>query len=393
MLKKKYKSMLIALLIVTLLCSGCGTISNLQRNDGAYSDMESKMEEIDEIVDQFYLDEKDEDEVESFIYKGMMAGLGDPYSTYYTKEEYKELVESTSGVYCGIGVSVTQDTKTGDIIIVTPFKTGPAYDQGVQAGDVITKVEGEDVEGQEINSVVAKMKGEEHTKVKITVYRASTKKFLDFEIERREIEIPSVDYKMLDNHMGYIEVSSFDEVTSKQFEKAIKNLEKQGMEGLIVDLRNNPGGLINVVVDMCDVIIKKGTVVYTEDKNKKRTNFDAKSSDEFSKPMVVLVNENSASAAEIFTGCMRDYKKATIVGTNTYGKGVVQRIFQLKDGSAIKLTIASYFTPNGDNIHKVGIKPDVEVELDEKLATKAVLEPEEDNQLQKAIEVLKEKMK
>ena len=237
------------------------------------------------------------------------------------------------------------------------------------------------------------MKGEEHTKVKITVYRASTKKFLDFEIERREIEIPSVDYKMLDNHMGYIEVSSFDEVTSKQFEKAIKNLEKQGMEGLIVDLRNNPGGLINVVVDMCDVIIKKGTVVYTEDKNKKRTNFDAKSSDEFSKPMVVLVNENSASAAEIFTGCMRDYKKATIVGTNTYGKGVVQRIFQLKDGSAIKLTIASYFTPNGDNIHKVGIKPDVEVELDEKLATKAVLEPEEDNQLQKAIEVLKEKMK
>lgn len=347
-----------------------------------------KVKKIEALINHYYLEEVNEEALADGIYKGILQSLGDPYSTYYTKDEYKALMESSSGVYCGIGATVTQDVTTGIISIVTPFVTGPAYEAGLLPGDIIYKVAGKEVTGLDLTEVVSRIKGEEGTNAEITIIREGESEPLDFSIPRRVVEVPTITYEMLDGKIGYIAISEFDEVTAQQFKDALNQLDKQGQKGLIIDIRNNPGGLLDTVVDMLNRMLPKGLIVYTEDKygNREEKKSDAK--EEFNKPLAVLINGNSASASEIFAGAIQDYDKGTIIGTTSFGKGIVQSIIPLQDGTAIKVTVSKYFTPKGQDIHGVGIKPDVTVELNDKLKKKVVIKKEEDNQLQKAIEII-----
>lgn len=352
-----------------------------------------KVKKIEALINHYYLEEVNEEALADGIYKGILQSLGDPYSTYYTKDEYKALMESSSGVYCGIGATVTQDVTTGIISIVTPFVTGPAYEAGLLPGDIIYKVAGKEVTGLDLTEVVSRIKGEEGTNAEITIIREGESEPLDFSIPRRVVEVPTITYEMLDGKIGYIAISEFDEVTAQQFKDALNQLDKQGQKGLIIDIRNNPGGLLDTVVDMLNRMLPKGLIVYTEDKygNREEKKSDAK--EEFNKPLAVLINGNSASASEIFAGAIQDYDKGTIIGTTSFGKGIVQSIIPLQDGTAIKVTVSKYFTPKGQDIHGVGIKPDVTVELNDKLKKKVVIKKEEDNQLQKAIEIISKEIK
>jgi carboxyl-terminal processing protease len=349
----------------------------------------SKLQEIRTLIDRYYLEDVDDDELEAYTYKGLVAGLGDPYSAYYTKEEYEEVVESNQGIFSGIGAVLQKDTDTGAVQVVRTIKGGPAEKAGVKSGDILYKIEGEEISSDEdLSSVVSKVKGEEGTTVKLTFLRDG--KEMDYDIKRKRIETPTVEYEMLADSIGYIQITEFDEITVDQFEEAMTALKNKGMKKLVIDLRDNPGGLLTSVVQIADMILPKGMIVYTEDKNGKKEEYKATSEESFDQPIAVLINENSASASEILAGAIQDYKAGTLVGTTSYGKGIVQNIMKLSDGSALKLTISSYYTPNGRNIHKKGIDPDVEVELDESLKDKSEIEKEEDNQLQQAIKVLKD---
>ena len=319
-----------------------------------------------------------------------MAGIGDPYSNYYTKEEYNALKESSSGIYFGIGASVSQDVKTGIITIVKPFVSSPAYEVGLLPGDVLYKVDNEEVTGEDLTEVVSKIKGPEGSSAELTIIREGNTKELEFSVPRRQIEVPTIEYTMLEDQIGYISISEFDEVTVEQFKNAIDYLDNQGQRGLIVDVRNNPGGLLDSVSKMLDRLLPEGLIVYTEDKYGNREEIKSDGKEFFDKPMIVLTNGNSASASEIFAGAIQDYEIGKIVGTTTFGKGIVQSIFPLNDETAVKVTVSKYFTPKGRDIHEVGIAPDVEVELNEELKQQVVIEKEEDNQLQTGIEVLEE---
>lgn len=365
---------------------------NENGTDDYYEHIVQKLSVLQMLVDTYYLDDADKDELETGIYKGFISSLNDPYSTYFTKEEYANLLESSSGVYYGIGAVVSQDVKTGIIRVVKPYKDTPAYKAGLLPDDIIYKVEGEEVTGKDLTEVVSKMKGAQGTKVKITIIRDGVEDPIDLTIERQKINIPTIDYKMLKDNIGYIQIVEFDEITISQFNSAIKDLEKMGMEGLIIDVRDNPGGLLESVVSILDRLLPKCLLVYTEDKNKERTDKYAEKPDQFSKPMAVLINDESASASEIFAGALQDYKKATIVGTTSFGKGIVQQVIPLTDGTAVKLTISKYFTPKGRNIHGTGIVPDVEVELADDLKQMVTVPLDKDNQVQKAIEILKEQI-
>lgn len=387
-MKNKAIKIVSIILIVTVLFGGgfaVGTVSSvikMSSSTDSESRVKTKIEFLNQIIDKYYLDyndNKDDTKIEEGIYKGMLSGLGDPYTQYYTKDEYQELIESTSGSYCGIGVIVSQNTDTGVITAIRVFEDAPGEKAGVKADDIIYKVEDEEVTGTDINEVVSKMKGEKGTKVKITLYRPSTSKYIDVEIQRDEIDVPTVETKMLDNNIGYMEILEFDEVTYKQFEDGLKELKEQGMESIIFDVRDNPGGMYETVVKMLDDILPEGVIVYTEDKDGNR---EEKKSDKdcLDIPIVVLQNENSASASEIFAGAIKDFGAGTIVGTTSFGKGIVQNILPLRDGSAIKITVQRYFTPSGINIQGTGIEPDVEAEENS--------ETERDDQLQTAIDTL-----
>lgn len=353
-------------------------------------DTNDKLETIEKLIDKNFYFEDDDQSKQDGIIKGYMEGLDDPYSIYYTEEEYASFMEDTEGEYVGVGVQVSQNADTKVITVVKVFD-GPAKEAGIQENDIITKVNGEDISAQDIDTVVDKIRGEEGTEVTITVYRASDAKDHDYTMPRQKVENPTVEYEMLDGNIGYVQVSSFYEVTAEQYIAAVKDLESQGMEGLIVDLRDNGGGLLDIAVEMLDFMLPAGKIVYTEDKDGNVTSeYNSDDKQQFTKPLAVLVNGYSASASEIFAGAIKDYGTGTLVGENTYGKGIVQRMFPLEDGSAIKLTIAKYFTPKGNDIHKVGIKPDVEVELDVEAYRES--EGEKDNQLQAAVDTILEKL-
>lgn len=382
---RKMNGIFVFLLIMAVLISGC----SLGSRHSEQAKIDTKMGVISSYIDKYFLDDVDQSNIEEYIYKGMMAGLEDPYAAYYTKDEYEEVQRSNNGVYSGIGVLVSQNITTMEITIVKVFKGGPAADAGVLPGDRIVKVNGEDCTSSDVSDVVAKMKGKEGTTVEVTFYRSDESKNLDFTLERRDVEVPTVEFQMLPDQIGYIAVSEFDEVTANQFSDAIWALEKDGMKSLIIDMRNNPGGLVNVAVKMLDQILPNELFVYTEDKNGKRFEYKGTDNQELNLPMAVLINGNSASASEIFAGAIKDYEAGTLVGMKSYGKGIVQQIFPLDDGSALKLTTAKYFTPKGNNIHKIGIEPDVEIDLTAKQKKQAVIPIDEDVQVQKAVSVLK----
>lgn len=345
-----------------------------------------KIETIEELIAQTYLysDDIDPDGLQQWLIKGYVQGLLDPYSVYYDVEETKALFESTSGEFGGIGVAITQNVDTKIITFNTVYANSPGEKAGLKSGDILYKVDGQDITGQDLDTVVSKIRGEKGTKVEITVYRGDNLEEYTCTVTRDIIEVVTVAYEMKEDHIGYIQVSGFEQVTYHQFEEAIQALNDQGMKKLIIDLRNNPGGNLSTVCDMVDLILPEGTIVYTQDKHNVREVFSSDEEHQMDIPLVVLVNGNSASASEIFAGAIQDYKAGTLIGTTTFGKGIVQNIFSLGDGTALKLTTSEYFTPNGRNIHGIGIKPDIEVEYEYDAEN-----PTADNQLQAAIQHLK----
>ncbi|WP_302239599.1 S41 family peptidase [Clostridium sp.] len=360
-----------------------------------FENVTKKLEQIQDIIDKKYLFEEkiDTSEEEAGIYQGFLSGLNDPYAVYYTPDELTSFLDETNGSYCGIGALVSQNVQTGVSTIVRVFEGSPAEEAGILPGDALYKVDGIEVIGMDLSLLVNNyVKGEEGSQLTITVYRENSGEYKDITLTRRPIDVQTVSGKMLDEEIGYISVAEFDRVTADQFKSKIEELQGEGMKRLIIDLRNNPGGEVTTVVSMADYILKDGGRILTV-ANKKGTEetYDAEDGHSLEIPMVVLVNGNSASASEVFTGAMKDYGVATIVGTKTFGKGIVQTLMPLSDGSAIKLTTDHYYTPNGNDIHGKGIEPDLEVELDEEAAQEVVIPEEKDNQLQKAVEVVKGK--
>ena len=381
---------------ISALDSNTDEINSTDTTTGAAIDWDKvsrKSNQLYNTIDDYYLNEIDNNKIQDGIYKGMVDSLGDQYTVYYTADEYKQFTTASSGTYCGIGVTVSQNVTTGAITIVKTFKKGSGAEEGMLPGDMIYKIEGKKIEGLELSKVVSQIKGEEGTFVKVTVLRNG--KEIEFNLERRKLEVDTVTSRMEEKDgkkIGYIAVSEFDEVTASQFKSALKELEKEGMQGLVIDLRDNPGGLLDVTCEMLDRMIKKGILVYTVDKNGKRVDEEATDNLSFDKPVAILVNGNSASASEVFSGAMKDYKAATLVGTNTFGKGIVQSIVPFEDGTAMKVTVSKYYTPNGVNIHGTGIKPDVVEELNKEALKDGKLERKEDNQLDKALDVVVKKM-
>lgn len=354
------------------------------------SDSIKKVKGIEALIDQYYLEETDHEAMESYLYKGLVAGLGDPYSGYYTPEELKSVNESTEGEYRGIGVVMQQDVTTGEVTATRCYEGAPGAEAGMLPGDIIYKVNGETTADKELSEVVKSIKSSDSETVNLEIIREGNSEHLNLDIQLRPVEIPMIAYEMLEDHIGYIQIYEFAEVTAPQYLAAYEELENQGMERLIVDLRNNPGGLLTSVCSVLDHILPEGLVVYTEDKYGDRKEYTCDGKNELQIPLAVLVNGNSASASEIFAGAVQDYGIGKLVGTTTYGKGIVQQIIPLKDGSAVKLTISKYYTPKGRSIHETGLEPDVEIDLEESLKQKVTVEKNEDNQLQKAIEVLQE---
>ncbi len=356
------------------------------------SDFDKKMDTILQYMDYYYNGEIDMDAMYDAMLHAAVSSLGDPYSVYYSPEEYSALLESSSGVYSGIGATISQDMTTKAMTIVTPFTNSPAYNAGLCSGDQIVGVDGESVIGEDLSDVVTKIKGLEGTTVNITILRDGEE--ITFTVTRARIEVEFVSYKMLDDKIGYILVSEFEETTAEQFSAAIADLQKKGMKGLVVDIRNNPGGLYNIVCDMLDRILPKGSLlVYTEDKYGRKAYEYAETTDTVDIPIAVIVNGNSASASEIFSGALQDYGKAVIVGTQSFGKGIVQSVIPIMyDGSGVKLTSSRYFTPNGVCIHGTGITPDVVVELEEGLEKINIELRDHDNQIDAAVEEVKKLM-
>lgn len=357
----------------------CGIVRQVLTND-----TEKKLKNIRKLVEMYYLNEYEEEALETGLLEGYVSGLDDPYSAYYDEEDTKALLESVQGEYSGIGAVMSQDLQTGVITITRVYDDSPAMKAGLKDGDLLYKVEDMEVTGKDLTEIVSHIKGEKGTEVKLTVYREGVDEEIEVTAVRDEIEIETVAFEMKSEKIGYISISEFEEKTFGQFKKSVEELDSQGMKGLIVDLRNNPGGSLSAVCDISDYMLPEGLIVYTEDKNGEKTEYTSTAEESFDKPLVVLVNGHSASASEIFSGAIQDHGIGTIVGTTTYGKGVVQSVFDLKDGTCLKLTVSEYFTPNGRSIHGEGVVPDVEVlyEVDE-------AHPERDNQLEKAVEILK----
>lgn len=389
------------LICILMLCSvilgGCfpgfqfpgniGTVQsgNAQTLSGDFKEIEEKLLKIQNVIDQYYLedDEIDPSSMAEGIYKGYVDSLGEQYTYYYTAEEYDSLKQDMSGTYSGIGALLTQSVETGVISVVRPFKGSPSEEAGMLKDDVIYKVEGEEVTGRDLSEVVSRIKGEEGTTVNMEMYRPSENKYYTVDVERRSIETPMVEYEMLEDNIGYIEILEFMDTTYDQFCAAADDLTSQGMQALVIDLRDNPGGIVDSGTAVLDRILPDDQLlVYTIDKNNTKEEYYSSDDDTIDVPIVTLINENSASTSEIVSGCLQDYGASTLVGVTSFGKGIVQYILPLGDGSAIKLTSAKYYTPNGRNIHGTGIDPDVEVKLD--------TEKEGDEQLDAAIDLLLE---
>ena len=359
-------------------------------------EFEDKVNNLTSYIDTFYLDadKVKKEDLQNGMYKGLMNSIDDKYAQYYTPDEYNDFQETNNGQYGGIGAYVSQNSDTGDIVIVNPFDGAPAKEAGIKPGDIIVDIDGTSVVGMELSDAVTLMKGEPDTDVSVKVLRDG--EYIDVNITRKVVDVPTVKHEIIENgDIGYIYVSGFDKVTSTQFRQALDDIEAKNAKALIVDIRDNGGGMLDVVVDMLDRLLPEGLLVYTETNQGRDEEYYSTNEESYDKPMAVLINGYSASASEVFAGAVQDYKAGTIIGTTSYGKGIVQSIFSLNkdgDGSAIKLTTARYYTPNGRNIHGIGITPDITVEYNEEL-----VEERDglyyDNQMLMAISVLKNEIK
>lgn len=364
---------------------GASKVKNTKLLD---QDTVDKVDELTNYMDLYYYEDYDVQDVQDGLLEGVVSGLGDKYSAYYTAEEYKEQQLSTSGTYYGIGAALAQDKDTMQVTITKIYEGTPSEEAGLKKDDVIVSADGTDATSMELTDFVKLIRGEEGTTVHLEIYRPSTEETLEFDVERKNVELPSVSSQMLENNIGYIQISEFQSKTAEQFESALSSLKDQGAQSLIVDVRGNGGGLVDSVVAILDDILPEGTVVYTEDKYKNRQDYTSSGDTYLDMPIAVLVDQNSASASEIFAGAIKDYNYGTLIGTKTFGKGIVQTVFSLPEGDAIKITTAKYFTPDGNYIHGVGIEPDIELEYQFMGGENDEYSVDFDNQIQKAIEVL-----
>ena len=349
--------------------------------------VESKIKRLEAAIDQYYYEDVDDEDLEQGLYKGLLEGVGDSYTAYYTPEEYESLMISATSSLCGIGALLQQDPETMQVSVVHVYEGSPAEKAGIKDDDLIVQVDDIKSNTMELTELVTHIRGDQGTVVHLKLYRGGNPGYIELDVTRDIVDVPTVTGEMLDDGIGYIMIAEFGEKTAEEFAEQVRELEDQGMTSMIVDLRDNPGGMVDSVTAILDQILPEGVTVWTEDKNgnKKEYTSDAACMDY---PMAVLINGNSASSSEIFAGAIRDYEYGTLIGTKTFGKGIVQSIRKLADGSAIKLTTAKYFTPNGENIHGEGIEPDIKLEYKYLDPDATEYDMKDDNQIQKAIEVL-----
>ncbi len=387
-----------ALLVIAVLylpgCTDAGTLFRQNFGQGTAGqtvkdkDVREKLSDIAYIIDAYYYEDVTAEQISEGMYQGILDSLKDPYSQYYNAEEYQSLMEETTGSYYGIGAVLSQDRETKEVTVLRVYKGSPSETAGLKAGDVVRSVGGIAADSVELTELVKNVKGEEGTTVSIVVQREGVDGELEYQVKRGKVEVPTVEYQLLEGNVGLIQIAEFSDLTPTQFESAVTELKSQGMTALIVDVRDNPGGVLDAVCDVLDQILPEGLLVYTEDKYGEREEYNASGESYLDMPLAVLVNGNSASASEVFAGAIKDYAYGTLIGTKTFGKGIVQSIIGLGDGSAAKVTIAKYFTPKGNYIHKVGIEPDITLEYEYLEPEDTEYDPMHDNQVQKALEVL-----
>ena len=399
--KKAITLMVVAVLITNIITFGATSLMT-SYNFGMSFNNQNKIKEgkdlskilsIKNYIENNYLREVDEQKMLDGQLKGMVSSLNDPYSVYMTQDEFSSFAQQTAGIYGGVGVIVTPG-EDNYITVVSPIEDTPGERAGIKSGDRIIKVNGVEYFAENMDEAVKVMKGKPKTKVTITIMRIDKEgnnQTFDLDIIREEIRLVTVKSSIIDKEIGYIRITSFDELTYKDFKENLSKLEKANVKGLIIDLSNHPGGLLNICSQIADELLGEGDIVYTQTKNGEREYLKSDKG-QITIPLVLLVNEGSASASEILAGAIKDHKRGELIGTKTFGKGVVQRIKELPDGSGIKLTVSEYFTPNGTNIHGIGITPDIVIELNEGVENIGVDYIKEDNQLQKALEVIKGKI-
>ena len=395
---KVYKTVMIIIItaFITFLATSAGIYAYVQKGDGKLlllntsetQDIETELSKYRSIIDKHYLGEvNDEDLLEGAI-RGYIDGLGDPYTEYISKEEMQEYMEDTLGNYVGIGIYMIKDEKTNRVKVLSPIKNSPAETAGIQPGDLIIAVNGKEYTGDEMTQMSNDIKGEEGTEVILTILRNNES--LEIKVKREKIKVNPVESKVLENNIGYIAFTSFDETTAEDFKSKFEELQKQNIKSLIIDLRNNGGGLVDQAVDIAGYVLDKDSVVlYEVDKNGNEVVEKTTTAPIIDMPIIILTNENTASASEILAGALKDFGKAKTVGIKTYGKGVIQEILSVKDGSGIKITTSEYQTPNRNKINKIGIEPDEKVELPDDVTSVLNVPEDKDTQLQKAIEMLK----
>jgi len=376
-------------LSVTVAFAAADTASFLNRNN---PDPQAKIGMISNILKNNYVGQLDSQKMLDTMYSGFVAGVGDRYTSYMDKTTFAAFTQLTEGQYAGVGCVVGADAADNRIKILTCYAGSPAHKAGIRDNDKILKVNGTEIRGDDYQNAVALIKGKPGTSVDLTIHRDSTDTTFDVSVTRENVTIPTVSDKILDGEIGYIDITSFDRVTFDQFSKAYNDLNGQRVKGLIIDVRNNPGGLLKTVTDIANLLVPKGCIVYTEDKDGNR-NYTYSDGDRVDVPLALLVNGNSASASEVLAGAVKDMEAGVLVGTQTFGKGLVQTIYPLPDGSAVKVTIAKYYTPSGVCINGTGIAPDFVVDMPENLSDNFLnIPPSEDAQLQKALEVVHQKI-
>lgn len=350
--------------------------------------VQEKIRVLAETINNYYMGDVTTEDLVNGLYYGMLDSLNDPYSQYYTVEELEALMQDTQGIYYGIGAVITLDTEKELCYIKQVIEDSPAEKAGLLEGDYFAGINGTSCVGMDATEVATTLRGEKGTSATITIHRPSTNETFDVSVTRDKVKQITVTSQMLEDNIGYIQITSFDDVTTDQFKEEYAALTAEKMQALIIDIRSNPGGNVTTVCDVSKMLLPKGLIFYTEEKDGTRTEYECDGENEIQIPLVVLVDGHSASASEILAGAVKDYKKGTLVGTTTFGKGIVQRLLSISDGTAIKLTIAKYFTPNGNYIHGTGIEPDVYIEFD----SEAYTNDGYDNQLEKGIEILKQEL-
>lgn len=393
-----YKTIMLIIIVIitTSLITAFATYQYLRNNvlairkgnNTSFEGLEYTLSQFRTELENKYIGEINDEELIDGALKGYVNALGDPYTTYYTKEEMKEIMEETNGNFVGIGIYMTENIKENVIMVIKPIENSPAEKAGILPGDIITKINDVEYTGDKLEEASNKIRGEEGTKVKLEIYRNGETK--EFEITRKKVVISHITTKVLEDNIGYIAISDFDGDCANEFKTKYKELEKKGITKLIIDIRNNGGGIVDKSLEIANTMIEKGsTLLITKDKKNNEDITKATEKPIINMPVVVLTNEYSASASEILAGALKDNNKATLVGTKTYGKGIIQELNKLSDGSGLKVTVSEYYTPNHTAINKIGITPDVEVELSDEAKKQLNLEEKDDNQLQKAIEILK----